>query len=182
MVVKRQHLTHLVGPGSSFLGRGSEGREEGADSMFFIHLFPNWGCHNFFYGGHGEFSSCQEFFSSRSRYICTAVPEMKAVISADIILERRNTVVYYSPLIKAVRLSICPAPLISPLLRLPVFTRSPLHAVPSLTSSTTPLTCFFFCCFRLFLPLSSFCLCGLINGRPGTSADLERSALWEGLG
>lgn len=78
--------------------------------MFFIHLFPNWSCHNFVYGGHGEFSSCQEFFSSRSRRICTAVPEMKAVISADIILERRNTVVYYSPLIKSVRLSSLPPP------------------------------------------------------------------------
>lgn len=31
-----------------------------------------------------------------------SVPEMKAVIFADIILEPRNIVIYYTPLIKAV--------------------------------------------------------------------------------
>lgn len=133
--------------------------------MFFIHLFPNWSCHNFVYGGHGEFSSCQEFFSSRSRRICTAVPKMKAVISADIILERRNTVVYYSPLIKSVRLSSLPPP--SPSLY-PLATSHP----PLVNFLHHPSYMFFFFfflpsrCFRLFLPLSSFCLCGLINGRP----------------
>lgn len=166
MVVKRQHLTHLVG----FSGWRSEG---GADSMFFIHLFPNWSCHNFFYGGHSEFSSCQEFFSSRSGYICTVLPEMKAVISADIILEPRNTVIYYSPLIKAaISLSV---PLLSSLpLKAspppsPSFTHLSLHTVShalvNFLHDPSYMPFFFcpsllFCCFHLhfycpFLLLSS---------------------------
>lgn len=71
-----------------------------------------------FYCGHDTFSSCQEFlkfpfshFSSSVKVTLYlhSVPEMRAVIFADIILEPRNIVIYYSPLIKAaISLSIPP--------------------------------------------------------------------------
>lgn len=43
-----------------------------------------------------------------------SVPVMKAVIFADIILEPRNSVIYYSPLIKTVISLSIPLPLTSP--------------------------------------------------------------------
>lgn len=56
-----------------------------------------------------------------------SVPVMKAVISADIILEPRNIVIYYSPLIKAV---------IS--LPIPLFSSLPLKPFPPLPSPPSP--------------------------------------------
>lgn len=139
-----------------------------------------------------------------------SVPEMKAVISADIILEPRNTVIYYSPLIKAsISLSV---PLLSSLpLKAspppsPSFTHLSLHTLshPLINflhdPSYMPLLFLFLPFFApllspspLLLPpislyflsiffLSRFRLFGLINERPGIGADLQRSALWEGLG
>lgn len=141
-----------------------------------------------FYCGQDAFSSCQEFFkfpchcssSVKVAVYLHSVPVMKAVIFADIILEPRDIVIYYSPLIKAVislsvpLLSSLPLkpflPSLSPLLPTYHFI---LCLIPLLTSSMTPLICLLLfpfvllcspvmsLCFSLFPLLSHLYLCSV---------------------
>lgn len=94
-----------------------------------------------------------------------SVPEMKAVIFADIILEPRNIVIYYSPLIRSVislsilllsSLPLKPFPPLSPLLPTYHFI---LVLIPLLTFSMSPLLTPFTLYFSPHLPSYYFPFC-----------------------